>query len=66
MEGNLFKEAKFGDKFLTRCGKVVLFINSVTEKTLMIDQKGCKYFVDINGNRYKDTEDDMDIVKKFE
>lgn len=66
MEGkNLFENVHFGDKFLTRNDHIVLFINSDGKRALMIDQKGCKYFVNLNGNRYEDTEDDMDIVCKI-
>ena len=66
MEGkNLFENVHFGDKFLTRNNRIVLFINSDGKRALMIDQKGCKYFVNLNGNRYEDTEDDMDIVCKI-
>lgn len=65
MEEKLFKNNNFGDKFTTRNNKVVLFINSTNKKVLVVDQKGCKYFVDINGRRYTDTEDEMDIVSKY-
>jgi len=72
---NLFKDIKFGDKFLTRGGKVAIFLHKVGDNGYLDKDK--KYFrfgteletFSVNqSGRYWDnskTDDCLDIVSKY-
>ena len=69
MEKNVFKGAKFGDKFMCRNGKMAVYLKDLGGKEyhhlLYLKDEGDTTFAD-NGSYYYDKEDALDIIGRFE
>lgn len=69
---NIFENAKFGDRYMSRCGKIMIYVETSksTGQVMFITQPdGCVYaerHTFINGRYDNETKHKWDIVSKLD